>query len=175
MRAEVYPIDGVPIGHLSIMPRPRAGDWLPGEVISWHESGMNVVVSLLQDDEVFELGLEQEADLCQRAGLQFLRFPIPDRGVPASQGELLVLVESLVVRLREGCGVGIHCRIGVGRSAIVAACVLVALGQTIESAWLSIERSRGLSVPDTAEQREWVAGWVDWFNGRPSGVSSSNR
>jgi protein-tyrosine phosphatase len=160
MRAEIYPIAGVPAGRLAILPRPRAADWLEEEVASWQRSGLEVVVSLLEDAEVAELGLGQEAELCQRAGVRFLRFPIPDRGVPASLRALSELVGTLVAELRQERGVGIHCRIGVGRSALVASCVLAALGLPLESAWASIERARGLSVPDTPEQQAWVARWL---------------
>jgi protein-tyrosine phosphatase len=153
MRAEIYPIAGVPAGRLAIMPRPRAGDWLPDEVESWRGSGLGVIVSLLEDGEVAELGLQQE--LCERAGLTFLRLPIPDRGVPASRQEVARLVEAVVDHLRQGRGVGIHCRVGVGHSALVAACVLSALGLPLDSAWAAIAKARGLSVPDTAEQRAW--------------------
>ena len=118
MRAELYLIDGVPCGKLAIMPRPRAGDWLAGEIESWQRSGINCVVSLLEPTEVRELGLQDEPQLCEKAGLEFRHFPIPDRGVPHSGEDLSALVESLVRRLREGRGVAIHCRIGVGRSGI---------------------------------------------------------
>jgi protein-tyrosine phosphatase len=168
MRAKIYPIAGAPGGRLAIMPRPRAGDWLPDEIASWRRSGLDVVVSLLEDAEVEELGLGDEASLCGQSGVAFIRFPVPDRGVPASRKDLSALVESLVEYLRQGRGVGIHCRIGVGRSALVAACVLAALGQSAESAWASIQRSRGLSVPDTPEQRAWVDAWLtDSGHGSP--------
>jgi protein-tyrosine phosphatase len=142
------------------MPRPRAGDWLRAEAASWRRSGLDVIVSLLQDDEIVELGLEQEPAACEEAGLRFLRFPIPDRGVPGSGQVLSSRVESLVEELQQGRGVGIHCRIGVGRSALVAVCVLRALGLSLESAWEAVERSRGLSVPDTPQQRQWASAWA---------------
>jgi hypothetical protein len=85
MRAEIYPIAGVPLGRLAVMPWPRAGDWLQDEVASWRGSGLGVIVSLLEDGEVAELGLQQEQELCERAGLTFLRLPVPDRGLPASR------------------------------------------------------------------------------------------
>ena len=157
MKADLYPIDGVPCGRLAIMPRPRAGDWLAGEIESWEQSGVNCVVSLLEPAEVAELGLQDEQELCAKAGIEFLQFPIPDRGVPQSGEDLSVLVQALAHHMREGRGVAIHCRIGVGRSALVAACALVALGRPIESAWQSIQAARGFSVPDTPEQRTWVA------------------
>jgi hypothetical protein len=161
MRSEIYPIENVPFGQLAIMPRPRAGDWLRDEIASWQQSGLGCVVSLLVPAEVAELELCQEAEVCRQAGLEFLEFPIPDRGVPHSGGELAALVGLLVSRLREGKGVGIHCRIGVGRSALVAACVLASLGQPVETAWQSIQKARGFSVPDTPSQRAWVADFVE--------------
>jgi hypothetical protein len=78
MRAEIYPISNMPRGRLAIMPRPRAGDWLAGEIDSWRQSGLDVIISLLQDCEIAELGLEQESDHCAEAGLGFIHYPIPD-------------------------------------------------------------------------------------------------
>jgi protein-tyrosine phosphatase len=158
MKAEAYFIPEVGVGRLAIMPRPRAGDWLEDEVESWRDAGIDVVVSLLEDGEVAELGLRQEQELCERAGLTFLRLPIPDRGLPGSRRDVSRLVESLVEHLRAGRGVGIHCRVGVGRSALIAACVLTALGTPLEAAWSAIARARGLPVPDTPEQMAWPAG-----------------
>jgi hypothetical protein len=68
---------------LGIMPRPRGGDWLEDEMISLHQQGVNVLVSLLKPDEVTELHLEEEPAFCATVGIQFLssrsltvRFPI---------------------------------------------------------------------------------------------------
>jgi protein-tyrosine phosphatase len=156
----MYLIADCPSGRLAIMPRPRAGDWLEDEAHSWRRQGLDVVVSLLEDGEVAELGLADEAEACQRAGLRWVRFPVPDRGVPASESALSDLMTTLAAQLRAGLGVGIHCRIGVGRSACLAVCALAALGVPVETAWASVQRSRGLSVPDTPAQRAWVAKWV---------------
>jgi protein-tyrosine phosphatase len=149
------------------MPRPRAGDWLEDEAASWRRQGLDVVVSLLEDGEVFELGLTEEPRLCEQAGLQFVRFPVPDRGLPKSEADLSELVSVLARELRAGGGVGIHCRIGVGRSASLAVCVLAALGMPLESAWEAVQRSRGLAVPDTPAQRAWVAQWFAGFKRLP--------
>jgi len=155
MRSDIHWIDLPVAGRLAIMARPRAGDWLEDEVASWRDAGLGIVVSLLEDAEVAELGLQQEQALCERARLTFLRLPIPDRGLPASRQDVACLVGSLVEHLRAGRGVGIHCRIGVGRSALIAACVLLALGTPLDAAWSAIAKARGLSVPDTPEQRAW--------------------
>ncbi len=154
MQAELYWVD--PEKTLAIMPRPRAGDWLEDEISSWKQRGLEVIVSLLESDEVTELGLEAETELCGTAGIEFLNFPIPDRGVPASRPAFVDFVNMLETKLQSGKNVGIHCRIGVGRSALVAACLLVRRGVSPKEAFVQIGKARGLSVPDTEEQMTWV-------------------
>ena len=45
---------------------------------------------------------------------------------------------------------------GVGRSGLMAACLLVTRGQEPGSAVMELERARGTAVPETAEQRAWI-------------------
>lgn len=156
MRAEIFWIDGVGKGRLAVLPRPRGGDWLGDEVRSLRACGLDVLVSLLTREEVEELDLADEAGCCAACGIEFVCFPFPDRGVPASAADALVLVRRLAALLSGGKAVAIHCRQGVGRSGLVAGCVLASLGENPESALDRIARARGRSVPDTAEQREWV-------------------
>ena len=138
------------------MPRPRSCDWLDDEVASWRRSGLTIIVSLLEDAEIAELGLEQEAAVCERAGILFLRLPIPDRGLPISGSAVSNLVGVLVGELRKGQGVGIHCRMGIGRSPLILASILVHTGSRPEDAWSAISAARGCLVPDTQEQRDWL-------------------
>jgi hypothetical protein len=63
MRAELYTIKYDGPGMLSIMARPRDGDWLADEVQIWQEAGVDVIVSLLTLEEQGELGLNDEASL----------------------------------------------------------------------------------------------------------------
>jgi hypothetical protein len=46
---------------------------------------------------------------------------------------------------------------GIGRSPLLLACILVSRGLAAEDAWKAIGTARGLPVPDTVEQREWLA------------------
>ncbi|MGH6837668.1 MAG: hypothetical protein ACREDT_02475 [Methylocella sp.] len=52
--------------------------------------------------------------------------------------------------------VALHCRAGIGRSSLVAVCVLVLLGVASGTEFDLIGKARGLKVPDTEEQRDWV-------------------
>jgi protein-tyrosine phosphatase len=156
MRAEIFWIGGQLEGRLAVLPRPRGGDWLEDEVRSLRESGVDILVSLLTREEVEELGLAHEAECCAAGEIDFISFPIDDRGVPRSGSDVFGLVRRLAAAVLGGKDVAIHCRQGVGRSALVAACVLAALGERPEMALERIARARGCPVPDTAEQRAWV-------------------
>jgi hypothetical protein len=109
MRTELYWIQSLWPGRLAIMPRPRGGDWLEDEIESWRGSGVDVVLSLLTPDEIADLGLAEEARLCQANGIQFLSFPIPDRSVPASRKALASLLTQLAAQLAGGRNIAIHC------------------------------------------------------------------
>lgn len=161
MRAELFPIAECPIGRLAIMPRPRAGDWLEDEVDSWCNQGLDTVVSLLEDSEIVELGLNEEEGSCTKVGMRFVQFPISDRGVPSSASRFSQLVADLTAELQSGRSIGIHCRFGVGRSSSLAVCLMTQLGIDLESAWKAVGRARGMQVPDTPEQRAWVRNWCE--------------
>jgi protein-tyrosine phosphatase len=142
-------------GRLAIMARPRAGEWLEIEVDQWKAAGIDLVVSLLEAEEVSELGLGREAELCRERGIAFLSFPVPDRGVP----EMPVahrIADSIARDVTGGRSVAIHCRAGIGRSSVIAACALVCAGMTAGEAFNLIKDARGVNVPDTDEQRDWV-------------------
>src|SRR5262245_56487867 len=119
MRTDLYWIEGPWHGRLAIMPRPRGGDWLEDEIAAWRRAGVDIVVSALTKAEVAELDLAEEAPLCSANGIEFVGFPIADRGVPdpATAAEL---VHRLDQKLASGKRVAIHCRQGVGRSALLA-------------------------------------------------------
>ncbi|MFL5340970.1 MAG: dual specificity protein phosphatase family protein [Gemmataceae bacterium] len=143
-------------GRLAIAARPRGGDWLEDELAAWRRQGADVVVSLMTSEEADELGLADEAILAADGHLEFIRYPVPDRGVPDSTGAFLALARHLAEALRAGRSVAVHCRQGIGRSAVLAAAVLVALGTPTDQAWAQIQLARGLPVPETAEQHAWL-------------------
>ena len=156
MPMEFYWIDGPWPGKLAIAPRPRGGDWLDDEIAAWHRSGIDSVVSLLTSDEEEGLELGKEAATARAENLNFISYPIPDRQVPASPTDLASLLEQLNADLCGGKGVVIHCRQGIGRSGLVAACLLTAKGLDPALAVERVSKARGVQVPETREQRQWI-------------------
>ena len=156
MQPTIYSINGPWKGRLAIVPRPRGGDWLEDEVRAWRKAGLDVVVSLLTRDEITDLDLDQEANYCEADDLQFLELPIPDLGVPSSREAGLDLLGKLDKALTAGKSVGLHCRQGIGRSGLIAASLLVLSGLDPEMAFQRVSSARGLQVPETPEQRDWV-------------------
>ena len=149
-------IDGPWPGKLALAARPRGEDWLEDEVKSWRQAGVNTVLSLLEPAEEVDLGLKDEANLVKRQGMKFLSLPIPDRHIPNSESELTATLERLDADLSSGKNVVVHCRQGVGRTGLVAACLLVTKGLSPDTAVMNVGAARGTMVPETGEQRNWI-------------------
>lgn len=156
MRSDFYWIVGPWIGRLAIIPRPRGGDWLEDEISNWQKSGIDIVISLLTPNEEAELDLTNEKKLCQKYDMQFYSFPIADRGTPSTLKETMILLKKSEKALEAGKTVAIHCRQGIGRSAMIAASLLIASGIDVEDAFHVISEARGYAVPDTVQQKEWT-------------------
>ncbi len=115
-----------------------------------------VIVSLLTPGKPnsFSSGREGESAAIQK--IRYVSFPIADRDVPESVHDSLALFHDLAHELTNGRNVAVHCRQGIGRSALVAAGTLIVSGVIADKALAAVREARGLDVPETAAQREWV-------------------
>ncbi len=168
MQTKVYWIEDRIAGRLGIMGRPRSGDWLEDDIGGLRAAGVDVLVSLLTEAEESELDLLPEADACMVNRIEFLSFPIVDHDVPTLTPETAAFIQTLVNRRRAGKSVVIHCRMGTGRSAVVAACALIAAGIPVDDVFARIERARGSHIPDTLEQDIWIRQFAELY-GQPVG------
>jgi protein-tyrosine phosphatase len=162
---ELHWIDGPWCGKLAVAARPRGGDWLEDEVANWQRSGIKTVFSLLTDEEMNDLDLSNEAAEVFAHGMNYLSFPIPDRQIPGSESRLRVALDLLDRELDLGNNAVVHCRQGVGRAGLVTACLLIGRGSHAEDAVRRVSAARGVSVPDTPEQRRWL----DRYEANPGG------
>ena len=118
--------------------------------------GINRIVSLLETHEAFEVGLGDEQQLTEKHGMEFVHYPIPDRGLPNSVQDYLAFTKRLYHEAAGGLNTVVHCRAGIGRTGIVASGVLLHCGFEPQEAIEHISKLRGVAVPDTQEQINWV-------------------
>ena len=152
----LYWVPGLGAYRLALMARPRGGEWLRDEIRYWHNAHVKTVVSCLTKEEVSDLVLGEEPALCAEFGIRFRAFPIADRGTPTSGRDFAILLHELQAALELGQGVAIHCRAGIGRSGLVAGCLLHKLGIPFAEIFPRLTQARGVVVPDTAAQIAWV-------------------
>ena len=146
-------------GRLATMPHPAGDPGLFADLTALRTAGVDVLVSLQTSDEQADIGLTGEADAAARVGLEFRHLPIPDMGVPdlATVAPAIAAIGADVARGRH---VVIHCWAGIGRSSTIAAAVLIELGSTPTDACATVSAARGMRVPETRAQREWLDEWA---------------
>lgn len=163
MSTKLHWVEGPWLGKLALAARPRGGEWLEDEIASWRRGGVDTVFSLLTDEEERELDIAREGAEARAHGMNFLSFPILDRQVPDSESNLAQTLKKLDWELAAGKNVVLHCRQGIGRTGLVAACLLLTRGIDPETAIRRLSAARGISVPETPEQRRWIDHYAESF------------
>lgn len=156
MSPDIYQVKLIGSGSLSVMAKPVSGEWIEDEFSGIAKYGIDRIISLLETHESYEVGLSQEHMLTEKNAMEFISYPIPDRGLPNSVSEFATFTRRLYHEAASGLNTVIHCRAGIGRTGIVAAGVLLHCGYEVSEAFALISSKRGVSVPDTQEQIDWV-------------------
>ena len=113
--------------------------------------GIGVIVCLAEPGEIrgkaprYAAALEACTVPCEIAS-----FPVADFGVPDDREAFWMLAGRVARRLAEGERVMVHCGAGIGRTGMLAACVLVALGEPLAAAERAVAAAG--SHPETAAQ-----------------------
>jgi predicted protein tyrosine phosphatase len=116
--------------------------------------GINAVVDLRAEDC-------DDEEVLRAAGIELLHLPTPDLH-PATHQHLEQGVAFVRERLARGDKVLIHCQHGIGRSALLALCVLVDLGFEPLDALRHAKDRREIVSPS----RSQYDGWCAWLEGR---------
>jgi protein-tyrosine phosphatase len=129
---------------------------------AWHQvrnEAVCAIVCLAEIDEVRDKSAEYARALEEgTVPCSVLQFEIPDRGAAADRVAFWALADDIAKRLHAGDTVLIHCAGGVGRTAMLAICVLLALGEPANAARSVI--SRAGSTIETAPQSALIS-WCE--------------
>ena len=150
----VFEIPTALAGRLYAMPCP-APRRLSETFATLSDQGVTTVLSMLPSEEADALGVGEAPAICASLGIAHRSFPIRDFGLPQA-GSFHELIEELLTMLKDGESIAVHCRAGIGRTGLAVVAVLIASGMAAEQALESVSAARGVSVPDTAEQRDFL-------------------
>jgi ADP-ribosyl-[dinitrogen reductase] hydrolase len=117
----------------------------------------DVVVSLLEDHEYALLGVPQFRKVVAGTHLPWIYAPIPDGGIPGAEFDRVWVAEGprILNLLRNEGSVLIHCRAGLGRTGLLAASLLVELGEDPDVAIDAVREARPGAI-ETAAQEAYV-------------------
>lgn len=154
-------------GRLAIIPYPRGNEKLLEEIRYFKSRNVDVLVSLLTPAEAQRLGLEAEQGWCETAGIRFLNHPISDHSIPSDDAEMDGFLESLATELADGHSILLHCFAGIGRSGLTACALMVrAFGYSVAEACQRVSDARGIDVPETTAQHQWLTAYAARFSGQ---------
>lgn len=155
-------------GRLLLAPFPAS----PAALDAFVQAGAACLLTLTPAEEMAWLGLPAAtlADRCRAAGLAWFHVPLAD--MSAGDGATLALwratAPALHAVLDDGRAVALHCRMGLGRTGLAAALLLVERGIAPEDAIAAVRRARPGAV-ETRAQEALVHRWPGRHEG-PSGA-----
>jgi protein-tyrosine phosphatase len=125
----------------------------------WHQLRSEAVTAIVCLTEKYEIRLKSskyaEALEARTVPCSVLPFEIREGGMPEDRDAFWALANDLANRLRSGEAVLIHCAGGLGRTAMLAVTVLLALGEPMNEAESAVARAG--STVETMAQIEMLS------------------
>jgi protein-tyrosine phosphatase len=148
------------------IPLPRGGGalWLcgrndvapdPEAALAWADA--STIVCLNHVDELRTRYPDYVDWLRANMGSRAIWYPIQNFQAPSARS-VMPVVHMITERLEHGEGVVMHCAAGQGRAGTMAACVLMALGDSIAEAVRTVATNRVFAGPGSASQWSLVEG-----------------
>jgi len=132
-----------------------------GVIAAWEAVAL---VTLMEDHELAHLGVPDIGEKTESFGMAWHHLPIRDVSIPGPVFEGAWETQGAVLRrkLRDGERIAIHCRGGLGRTGMIAARLLIELGETPDRALQRVRAARPGAV-ETLEQEDYVLRRVPEF------------
>ena len=117
--------------------------------------GAAALVTLVEDYELEILCVEQLPQKAQAMGLEWHHLPIMNRDAPYPEFEekWVVSGQRLREQLRKGQRIVLHCKNGLGRTGMIAARLLVELGESPDSAIKRVRAARPGAIETSIQEQ----------------------
>lgn len=124
------------------------------EIKTW---GASALVSLVEDYEFEVLAVPEFAEKIRASGIEWHHLPLMNRDVPDARFEERWITSGRVLRqrLQTGERIVLHCKNGLGRTGMIAARLLVELGEYPEAAIRRVRSARPGAI-ETVQQKRHV-------------------
>ncbi|KAL6765944.1 protein-tyrosine phosphatase-like protein [Haematococcus lacustris] len=126
---------------------------------------ISTVACLLNAAELRSFGIRDYAADLAAAGLQTLGLPIIEMGAPECMEKAAMFIEGLALGVSRGDRIAVHCRGGMGRAGLIAACVMLRLGCVADAkeAIKLVRERRCAAAIESKRQEDFVAGYATWL------------
>ncbi|WP_226342403.1 cyclin-dependent kinase inhibitor 3 family protein [Deinococcus sp. AJ005] len=132
-----------------------------GDMQTLAADGVNVLAPLIEDFEFDMLGMDGYHAAADLNNLEVKAYAIPDQHAPGKRTDFAAFIDELMTDLLDGRGVVVHCRGGLGRAGLAAACLLVQGGMTADRAIELVRETRDRKAIETSEQMQFVHDFAD--------------
>ncbi len=145
-------------------PFAMSGPWardLDTDLAAIQAWGASALVTLVEQHELVHLGVDGLGQRVRAMGLAWYHLPIRDVSIPTPEFETQWRTsgQALRARLLGGQALVVHCRGGLGRTGLIAARLLIELGESPPTALHRVRAARPGAV-ETREQEMYVLGCV---------------
>ena len=145
-------------------PFAMSGPWardLDTDLAAIQAWGASALVTLVEQHELVDLGVSALGKQVLAMGLDWYHLPIRDVSIPTPEFETQWRAsgQALRERLLGGQALVVHCRGGLGRTGLIAARLLIELGESPPTALRRVRAVRPGAV-ETREQEMYVLGCV---------------
>ena len=136
------------------------GNWqrdLETDLQQIRDWGSDTLITLMESHEFKLLGIEAFEDVLSRSHLNWLHLPIQDMHAPDDTFEQAWDHAGQHIRelLKQGTDIVIHCRGGLGRTGLLAARILVEMGEGPEASVKRVRAARERAI-ETYAQEQYV-------------------
>jgi len=168
----IYWIDQIENCRIGISARPQGFNRLENEITELSSQNINLIISLLEDHEIEQFGLNEEELYCKRNNIKFDRLPIQDDLIPGFQ-RFADKIDRIFLELLNFENLVVHCNHGLGRSGLFVAALLLKSGMNMDSVLEKISLRRGFNCPTSPSQIKFIKAY-DVFIKKKSNPLISN-